>query len=337
MLALLSNERIIVRETKRPVTPFGGVVVFVEFLRRIDLAGKIRNHMPICWRSPNAFDPTSTFIAFLMAVLAGAKRFAHANWLRGDGALHALLGIERFPIDDTIRNLFRAFTMGNVQRFFEPLAAWQMERLPLRTEGYSLDLDSTVFERYGQQEGSLKGHNPRKHGRPSHHPLLVVLAEAHFLLHGWLRSGNCGPARGVVEFLKEALALWEQRQTIRVVRADSGYFDDELLSFLEERRLPYIVGARMTQWVQREAQRVEQWQELDENYAIGEFRLRLCIGKPSGASSPYGMSFANNRSEQKLLCCNAFISVMKATELWNGDNLSNAQRLSRERTLLGEA
>jgi len=70
---------------------------------------------------------------------------------------------------------------------------------------FSLDLDSTVFERYGEQEGSLKGHNPRKHGRPSPHPLLAVLAEAHFLLHGWLRSGNCGPARGIVEFLKETL------------------------------------------------------------------------------------------------------------------------------------
>jgi hypothetical protein len=77
-----------------------------------------------------------------------------------------------------------------------------------RSEGYTLDLDSTVFERYGKQEGSLKGHNPRKHGRPSHHPLLAVLSEAHFLLHGWLRSGNCGTSRGVEEFLKEALALW---------------------------------------------------------------------------------------------------------------------------------
>ena len=33
------------------------------------------------------------------------------------------------------------------------------------------------FEHYGKQEGSLKGHNPRKHGRPSHHPLLAVLSE----------------------------------------------------------------------------------------------------------------------------------------------------------------
>jgi hypothetical protein len=69
-----------------------------------------------------------------------------------------------------------------------------------------------------------------------------------------------------VEFLKEVFALWRQRQTIRVIRADSGFFDDELLSFLEERRLPYLVVARMTKWVQRAAQRVEHGQMLDENY-----------------------------------------------------------------------
>ena len=117
---------------------------------------------------------------------------------------------------------FGALIMGEVHQLYAPLSEWQMQRLPQRADGFSLDLDSTVFERYGEQEGSLKGHNPRKHGRPSHHPLWVVLTEAHFLLHGWLRSGNCGPARGIVEFLKEALARWAQRQTIRVVRADSA-------------------------------------------------------------------------------------------------------------------
>jgi hypothetical protein len=205
----------------------------------------------------------------------GARRFAHASLLRGDHALHALLGLERFPTDDTIRNLFRKFGMGQVQRLFEPLTEWQMERLPQRSEGYTLDLDSTVFERYGRQEGSLKGHNPRKHGRPSHHPLLAVLSEAHFLLHGWLRSGNCGTSRGVEEFLKEALALWGQRQKIRLLRADSGFFDDRLLSFLEQRRLPYIVVARLTLWVKRAAQRVERWTLLDDHFAVGEFRLKL--------------------------------------------------------------
>jgi hypothetical protein len=273
--ALLSGERLILRETKRAVTPFGGVAVFVSYLRKVDFMGRVRQCMPVCWRSPNRIDPTGTFTAFLLAVLAGARRFAHSEWLRGDRVVHTLLGLERFPTDDTIRNLFRRFGMKEVQEFFEPLADWQMQRLPVRPDGYTLDLDSTVFERYGQQAGSLKGHNPRKHGRPSHHPLLAVLAEAHFLLHGWLRSGNCGAARGAVEFLKEALALWGQRQKIRLLRADSGFFEDNLLSFLEERCLPYIVVARLTQWIKRQAQSVVEWKPLDAHYAVGEFRLKL--------------------------------------------------------------
>lgn len=273
--ALFSDQRLILRETQRSVTAFGGVAVFITYLRKIDLLGKVSEHMPVRWRSPNQIDPAATFTSFLIAVLLGAKRFAHANWLRGDHALHGLLGMKRFPSDDTIRNLFRQFTMGNVERLFAPLFEWQMERLPVRGEGYSLDLDSTVFERNGRQEGVLKGYNPHRHGRPSHHPLLAVLPEAHFILHGWLRSGNCGSSRGVVAFLEEALALWGQRQKIRLVRADSGFFDDTLLSFLEQRSLPYIVVTRLTKWVKREAHKIQQWTELDANYAVGEFRLKL--------------------------------------------------------------
>jgi hypothetical protein len=220
--ALLSNERLILRETQRAVTPFGGIAVFISFLDKIGFVDAVRQHMPIHWRSPNHIDPIVTFTACLIAVLVGARRFAHASLLRGDRALNALLGLPRFPTDDTIRSLFRRFGMGEVQRLFEPLAEWQMQRLPRRSEGYTLDLDSTVFERYGKQEGSLKGHNPRKHGRPSHHPLLAVLSEAHFLLHGWLRSGNCGTSRGVEEFLKEALALWGQRAKIRTAESRFG-------------------------------------------------------------------------------------------------------------------
>ena len=84
--ALLSDERLILRETQRAVTPFGGVAVFIAFLHKVGLVEEVRQHMPIRWKSPNHIDPTATFMAFLMAVLVGARRFAHANWLRGDRA-----------------------------------------------------------------------------------------------------------------------------------------------------------------------------------------------------------------------------------------------------------
>ena len=76
-------------------------------------------------------------------------------------------------------------------------------------------------------------------------------------------------------FLKEALALWGQREKIRLLRADSGFFDDKLLSFLEQRLLSYIVVAKLTPWVKRAAQRLAQSTTLDDDYAVGEFRLQL--------------------------------------------------------------
>jgi hypothetical protein len=219
---------VLLQEADRAMTPFGGMVVFLEFLNRIGLVGKVLECMPVIHRSPHSIPPAQTYIAFLISVAAGARRFAQTSWLRGDRALHGLLGIDRFPSDDTIRNLFLRFGMGEVQRFFEPMTEWMMERLPQRAEGHSLDLDSTVFERHGQQqEGALKGYNPRRPGRVSHHPLLAVLAESHFVRHGWLRSGNSGTGRGVTEFFSRKRLLcgasadrcaWCARMPVSLIR-----------------------------------------------------------------------------------------------------------------------
>ena len=272
---IFGGKKVVLVETTRAVTPFAGLAVFAEFLAKIGYRDVVAENMPIVYTSGNAIAPEETFTAFLISVAAGARRFAHTGLLRADKALQVILGISRFPTDHTIRNLFKLFTMGNVYRFFSPIWLWLIKRLPELASGYSSDLDSTVFERYGKQEGAKKGYNPRKPGRPSHHPLLAVLAEAHFVLNGWLRSGNTGTGRGVVEFLKESLAMLGEVHKVRVVRADSGFFAKELFEFLEERGLRYIVVARMTPWLKREATRVRNWRELDENYSVGEFTLEI--------------------------------------------------------------
>ena len=121
-----------------------GWCCFFEFLRRIGYRDAARQHLPISLTSPNAIDPVQTFTAFLISVVAGARRFAHTSLPRADPALHTVLGILRFPTDDTIRKV-QALGQGQCQRFFSGLWSWQLERLPERASGYSLDLDSTVF------------------------------------------------------------------------------------------------------------------------------------------------------------------------------------------------
>jgi hypothetical protein len=273
--SIFGQKKVRLSDTNRAVTPFGGLAVFFEFLNRIGFVETIEKAFPFKLISPNAIPPAETFVAFIISVLTGARRFAHSSIIRMDQVLKKLTGICRFPGDDTIRNLFKRFSQGNVYRFYSWVWLWLLKRIPERINGYSLDLDSTVFERYGHQEGALKGHNPKKHGRPSHHPLLAILEEASFVLHAWLRSGNCHSSRGVVEFLKEALSMLSEKLSIRVVRADSGFFDKEFLQFLEKQNLLYIVVAKMTQWLKREAARIKEWKQLDEWYAVSEFKLQL--------------------------------------------------------------
>ncbi|HZT70288.1 MAG TPA: hypothetical protein VFC10_11160 [Terriglobia bacterium] len=150
---LWGEKKVVLRETPRAVTPFGGLSVFIDFLRRIGFSEQVRQETPVHLQSPNAIAAEETFTAFVIPMAAGARRFAHSSMLPADRALQALVGVKRFPTDGTLRNLFKRFTQGMVVGMYEPLWAWQLERLPLRSEGYSLDLDSTVFERYGRQKG----------------------------------------------------------------------------------------------------------------------------------------------------------------------------------------
>lgn len=117
--------------------------------------------------------------------------------------------------------------------------------------GHTLDLDSTVFCRYGEQDGSLKGHNPIKHGRPSHHPLVAWLSECRRLLWATLRAGHAGTANGAREFLAQALTMLPAGHRIGLVRADSGFCVTAFLATLEACELPYIIVARLTPLVRK--------------------------------------------------------------------------------------
>lgn len=274
--SLFEDAKLYLDETPKAISPFGGLASFISFLRQIGFAQEVQHRMPFPEpTSNNAIPLAHTLTAFLMSVVVGAQRFAHTEWLRADHVLHAMLGMARFAGDDTIRNFFLRFTQASIEAFWRPLWRWLLRLVKCPAGGFALDLDSTVFCREGSQEGARKGYNPRRKGRKSHHPLLAVLAEAQFILHAWLRSGNTGASRGVVPFLQEALTLLPEGTWIRTVRADSGFFDGEFLDFLEERALPYVVVARMTRTLKRQCAAIKNWTAIGDRHEAGEFTAKL--------------------------------------------------------------
>jgi hypothetical protein len=272
MNALFGGARVELDQTLKPVTPFGGMAIFAEFLRQIGWTEMLTMHWPFAYRSPNAIPPQQTLTAFLFAVLAGARRFTHAGLIRADLALRATLGMERCGGDDAMRAMFARFGLGEIQRLFRPLWSWMLQRLPQVVGGCTLDVDSTVFRRCGQQEGARRGYNPARRGGRSHHPLLAVLAEHHFILHAWLRPGDTTANSGVVQFLREAFALAEEAaEPILQLRADCGFYGQELLQWLEQRGTAYLIVARQTGRLLRYVQGIKSWRRIGREEEVGEF------------------------------------------------------------------
>jgi hypothetical protein len=60
--------------------------------------------------------------------------------LRADRVLHALLGLEHFPSDDTIRNFFLRFSQGHIEAFWRPLWRWLLRLVKCPAAGFALEL-----------------------------------------------------------------------------------------------------------------------------------------------------------------------------------------------------
>jgi hypothetical protein len=238
--------------TSHPITVWAGVILLRLYFEWMGLRQELGKVLAaFAKRSNNQISSVDVMLSWFYGLALGAERFEHFTRYRRDRLLGELLGVERFCSPDTLRRLFLRFNYREVTEVSERLMGYSLASMRPILLGHTLDVDSTVLCRYGEQEGSLKGYNPAKPGRPSHHPLVAFLAEGRRLLWAVLRSGNSGSANGCVEFLRQALTVLPKGHRIGLVRADAGFFEKRLLEYLESQQLPYIVVARLTAVVRK--------------------------------------------------------------------------------------
>lgn len=266
--SLLGSKEIGITFTDKPVTPWGGLVLFSGLARKIGLEAALRDALPFELTSPNATDPVEIVLAFMAGVLTGSRRLAHIERIRWDKGVKGILGLERFVSGSTLARFFRRFTAGKVTEIFESLQRWLLSQIIVNED--ILDLDSTILERYGKQEGAFLGYNPKKHRRPSHHPLIATLGRRPWVVHAWLRSGNTTSARGAEQFLAETLALLPEAASIRYLRADSGFGIEAFLKRVEDLNLTYTVVGRFTRGLKNLTAGVMNWRELEPGIAVSE-------------------------------------------------------------------
>lgn len=221
------NVNIKVRFTNKPVTVMGGMKLIAEWFRKIELQKHLNKVMkPLDPKSNRGYKPAKVIISFMVSVIMGAKKLSHSVLLENDEPVKELFGLTDIPSVSTFSRFFRKIKRGIIEEAFPVLNGWLLElrESEIPADGITLDLDSSVFERYGAQEGADVGYNPKKPGRPSHHPIFAMLSDIKFLTHFWLRLGKTVSISGAKEFLEETLARLPEYIKIKVIRADSGFF-----------------------------------------------------------------------------------------------------------------
>ena len=269
-----SGRRLEVTYTDKPVSGWDGLIAIKRFFDRLCINDLLKQCLPDGRTSPNRIPVIDIATALIVNILIGGERFAHVAKMRKDDVLQTMFGIKRMPSAMTLTRYFGGFVRSQVEYMGQILNKFTINRLGDSINGMTLDLDSTVLGRFGIQEGSLKGYNPHRHGRPSHHPLLAMLAEAKVVLNSWLRSGNTGSARGVCEFLSETLALLPNSIKLHAVRADSGFYIKEFLNFLENKQLSYAIVAKMNRHLQLEILHLKDWRKFGRGLDVADFQYK---------------------------------------------------------------
>lgn len=242
--------------TDKQITPWGGMALMKNMLDHVGWDRAMQAAQLPQPGSNRGYAPEQLVGQFMLSIWCGANRFEHLEATRFDPVIGQVFGYERMANYKAFTRLVDKFDQASIAGIFPSLYQHCFAQVGLQT--LTLDLDSTVLTRYGQQQGAKRGYNPSKRGRASHHPLMAFVADCRMLANVWLRPGNTGSANNAISFLQSSL---ENLGTKRVglLRADSGFCDNAFLSHLEQSKLPYTVAMRLTHPLQQQLVNAQWW------------------------------------------------------------------------------
>ena len=254
--------------TSKEITPWGGMVFLKQMMNKIGFRKLVEANPDLPESKSNRGYKTSTIVeGFITSVWCGANRFMHTEVTRHDVALGRIFDWKEAPAQDTYKRFFSKFSQVTNQKVSDYFYSWIFDNFQF--DNFTLDIDSSVMTRYGSQEGAKRGYNPAKRGRSSHHPLIAFIADVKLVANMWLRSGNTSSANNFLSFLEDTLSKLKHK-TVGLIRLDSGFFNSDILDYLETKAIDYIIAAKFTHPIQRLIVNSNNWIVLDIGIEICE-------------------------------------------------------------------
>src|SRR5947207_4221940 len=243
-----------------------GLMLLAALAARLQIEESAQRFVRLRPKRPGAGNAGRKVMALLFAMALGADSIDDCDVLRSGRTRRLLGGWVAAP--STLGTFLRAFTFGHVRQLDAPLGqalerAWQEGAGP--GEGrLVIDVDSFVGEVCGRHEqGAAYGYT-RLLG---YHPILATRADTRETLHIRLRKGSANSQKGIVRFCDELIARVARAGAtgVKLLRADSGFWNTKVFERLEKAGWQYSIGLRMINTVRAAVEAIDEdgWQSID--------------------------------------------------------------------------
>jgi hypothetical protein len=231
------------------ITNHGGYELIDRFANKfLKLYKIIENTIEIKKRKSQYDTPHLNYI-LLMANTLFPFRTSQLDYLKNDDYLKHKFDLPQLPDSETFRLHLEKFGRRNITQLKRILkkiieikkVKQQLNKLPVIT----IDIDSTFDEAYGKQQGVASSYKTKSTGIKYLHPIIATIFELDLMVNFLLRKGNVYTSNSVVHFVKQVLLIVPQQFHHKIViRADAGFFSDNLLNLLEKYNIDYVIRAK---------------------------------------------------------------------------------------------
>lgn len=242
-----------------------GIVLVATLARRLGVEALASDLVRLRSDRAGAANAGRKVIALIYAMVLGADSIDDTAVLRS-GRTGRLLG-GWMPAPSTLGTFLRAFTFGHVRQLDALLGrtlerAWEAGAGP-GSNRLVIDIDSFAGEVCGRlKQGAAYGYTKVL----GYHPLLATRADTRETLHIRLRKGSANTQKGIGRFLDELIARVDRAGAtgVKLVRADSGFWNTKVFERLEKAGWQYSIGVRNIKKVSAAVDAIDEsaWQPI---------------------------------------------------------------------------
>lgn len=241
-LALESNRQIKINFDGGDLSSDAGMLLMKEFVSKLGIdrlfSRSFKTNDSALFRYHTDKD---NLLQMIFMIIAGYFEDDDSDELTNDPVFKAILEKDTLASQPTVSRFFNRMDADTLDQF---LAIGRILRKKIYSiqipEAVILDLDSTLLEAYGKQEGRAFNFHYQSNG---YHPLVCYDGLTGDLIKIQLRDGTRYSCTGVVDFLQPILDeyLEDYPEIPLLLRGDSGFATPELYKQCEENGTGYVI------------------------------------------------------------------------------------------------